>query len=426
VATKTKWTILTFIAAHNNLQSFGKKSLVQISKVGSSNEVTLGAYLDSGPGRGKYVMGAPGETVEKDIVQSADSGDPAEVIKTAKWLFQKYPAERYGLILWSHGTGWEPHEIRAIAEKNHPGDETRPQESNDRSGSPGAYSLFRTTIEKLVEPAAETERAILFDDGSGHSLDTIELANVTKAIQESIGQPLDFLGMDACLMANLEVAYQLRKSVCALVASPELVPAHSWPYSAFFTELQKTPEMSGTQLAKLAVTEYLHFYTKAPPSGGDVTKVALDLTKIELVTKATDKLAEALMENMELNKNFLWCAQTKSRETETRNNARTPTKFDFHLWDLGSISRYLVKEPQVSGKLREAAQSVSVALQPGSGPVIEEGHLEKWFDQTAGVSIYCMQPGEKKRLSPYYDELAFAQDTQWSKMLKKYHALTNS
>ena len=33
----------------------------------------------------------------------------------------------------------------------------------------------------MLSPKERTERAILFDDGSGHSLDTLELARVTSS-----------------------------------------------------------------------------------------------------------------------------------------------------------------------------------------------------------------------------------------------------
>ena len=57
---KAKWTILTYIAAHNNLDNFGKKSLMEILGVGSTAEVVQGALYDGKQGAGRYVMGDPG------------------------------------------------------------------------------------------------------------------------------------------------------------------------------------------------------------------------------------------------------------------------------------------------------------------------------------------------------------------------------
>ena len=57
---KAKWTILTYIAAHNNLQQLGMKSLHEILNVGSNAEVVLTALYDGPSGAARYVMGAPG------------------------------------------------------------------------------------------------------------------------------------------------------------------------------------------------------------------------------------------------------------------------------------------------------------------------------------------------------------------------------
>ena len=241
----------------------GKVSLNQILGVGSTPEVVHGMLYD-GPGEGgRYVVGDPGTVSEQDGFEEFDGGDPDQLIATARWLFEKHPAERYGLVLWSHGTGWQPEEIAQVAAEARP-DAAAKAESNDRAGTPGSYALFRSTLRALQRPPARAERAILFDDGTGHSLDTLELQRVMDTLAETVGQPLELLGMDACLMASLEVAYQIKSSVRAFVASAELVPGHSWPYSAIYGALRNDPEMSGTALARLAVEKYVQFYTGKP------------------------------------------------------------------------------------------------------------------------------------------------------------------
>ena len=281
MAHKAKWTVLTYIAAHNNLDALGKKSLDEILRVGSSDDVVHGVFYDGPVGAARYVMGDPGYVkYQQQLGKSFDSGDPDELIATAKWLFDQYPAQRYALVLWSHGSGWEPAEIAEVAKEARSGAQADPAESQERAGAPGGRALFRSTLRTILKPDKPSERAILFDDGTGHSLDTIELARVARAIAKAIGQPLDLLGMDACLMANLEVAYEVRKDVRYLVASQELVPGHSWPYQTIFGALRANPDLGGAQFAKLVVEQYVGFYSANPPAAGDVTKVALDLGRI--------------------------------------------------------------------------------------------------------------------------------------------------
>src|SRR6516225_2854331 len=84
MATKAKWTILTYIAAHNNLDSFGKKSLMDILSVGSTTDVVQGALYDGKQGAGRYVMGDPGGVEWQKQLGPFDAGDRDEVIATVQ------------------------------------------------------------------------------------------------------------------------------------------------------------------------------------------------------------------------------------------------------------------------------------------------------------------------------------------------------
>src|SRR5262249_8454450 len=159
-----------------------------------------------------------------------------------------YPGERYGLVLWSHGSGWEPSEVATIARTARPADAADADESHERAAAPGSTALFRTTLGSMLSAEKRAERAILLDAGTGPSLDTRELARVTATIAQAIGQPLELLGMDACLMASLEVAYEIRESVRYLAASPEMVPGHSWPYGRIFGALRAAADQHGADL----------------------------------------------------------------------------------------------------------------------------------------------------------------------------------
>jgi hypothetical protein len=416
---RTKWTVLTYIAAHNDLAQFGATSRNEIVQVGSSDDVVHGVLYDRPDGAARYVIGEPGYVTEQETLTAFNSGDPEALIQTAAWLFAKYPAERYGLVLWSHGTGWAPAEVAAVAGEARPGANDTAVESHERAAAPGSLVLFRSTLRALQTPPAVSERAILFDDGSGQSLDTLELARVTRTIAERIGKPIECLGMDACLMASLEVAYQLRDSVNCLVASEELVPAHSWPYARIYALLAAAPDQDGRAFAKAVVEQYVQFYTATPPAAGDVTKVAIDLRELGTLGRTTRVLANTLAAEMQHSANALWEVQHAAMQQETTSGKRKPNKFQYYLWDLGSITRRLAAAPLVSAALRGAAQALTDALAPG-GAVLAEGHWGAWFDGTAGVTVYLMPPGQQ-RLSPYYSQLAFAQDAGWHAVLTAYH-----
>ena len=420
VAGNAKWSVLTYIAAHNNLELLGRVSRQQILDVGSTTGVVHGMLYDGSGGAARYVVGKPGAVRTQDRLGDFDSGDPDALIETAKWFYGENPADRYGLVLWSHGTGWEPEELEEVAKEARPGAPADPAESRVRAAAPGSQVLFRTTLRSILKPDRPTERAILFDDGTGHSLDTLELARVADAIAGLVGQPLELLGMDACLMANLEVAYQLRNTVRYLVASEELVPGHSWPYPEIYGALRANPDLGSGDFARLVVDEYVSYYTANPPAGGDVTKVALDLGQIDGLVQATDGLADVLRRDMGQVGNLLWQVQRGAREHETRGGKRQPSKFDYYLWDIGSFAAGVVGSDGSSGQVKQLAEHVLQQLEPGVGSVLAEGHGGAWFDGIGGVTTYFMPP-RRQAISPSYAKLAFASDTHWDEMLTAYH-----
>lgn len=420
MASKADWAVLTYIAAHNNLDQLGRQSLEEIQNVGSTGSVVQGVLYDGAAGATLSVMNVvPGQIKYQQPLSSFDSGDPAGLINTAKWFFGNYPAEHYGLVLWSHGTGWEPREITAVTRESRPQAAVDAAETRERANNPGGRALFRTTLRAILKPDSAAERAILFDDGTGHSLDTLELARVADKIAGAVGQPLDLLGMDACLMANMEVAYELRKTVRYLVASEELVPGHSWPYQQIYGALRANPDLSPPELAKQIVAAYVGYYSTNPPPVGDVTKVALDLAQVDALAVAAGRLAQVLREEMSQQAEVLWSAQHEALRQENRNGKRTAHKFQFNLWDLGSLASRLAAHDQAAPTIKQAALAVTDALQPG-GAIIAEGHYGAWFDGIGGVSVYLVPPSASRRISPSYQQLAFAQDTHWDAMLQAY------
>ncbi|MCP4544667.1 MAG: hypothetical protein GY832_46800 [Chloroflexi bacterium] len=431
---KAQWAALVYIAAHNNLENLGRRSLDQILGAGSTSQLKLTALYDRPGGTTRYIAGEPGQAAIEEPLSRFDSGDPDALLETARWAFEQCPAERYALVLWSHGSGWRPEdraggeflsawtpdELARIAREARGDDVVSVNELTQRAGRGGSMALFRTTLARILRQDDPAERAICFDDGSRHSLDMLELERVAREVQAIIGQPLDLLGMDACVMATLEVACQVRDHVRYLVASEELVPGRSWPYDTILGALRAEPVTSARDLATLVVQHYVNYYTANPPpiNGGDVTKVALDLAQIDGLIQAAGGLGEALLHEIDSQADHLWAAQRETQQKEQWKRLYKYTKFYYHLWDIGTLAERLVADSD-NAAVRDAARGVNAALQPG-GAVIAKGHRGDWFDGIGGVSIYAVPPGVQ-RVSPYYDEVAFVQSTRWGEMLAAYH-----
>jgi Clostripain family len=227
-------------------------------------------------------------------------------------------------------------------------------------------------------------------------------------VKKTLGKKLDLLGMDACLMSNLEVAYQARPYVNYIVASEESEPNEGWPYTAVLGKLVDTPTLSPDDLASHIVAAYIKSYVDMKYKG-PVTQSAFDLSKIGMVTDPLDKLANALVAHMPKAAREIWSAQ--------RNSARF---WHNTLWDIGHFCEELGKQT-ANKAVRDAAKSSTSALQSGSGQfVLAESHRGASVDRCAGATIYLLPP--LMEVSAYYSDLKYAKEHRWLAMLKAYHA----
>lgn len=110
-----------------------------------------------------------------------------------KEICMSYPAESYGLILSSHGTGWKP--IDKI-----------------QSRSFGPTMRQQMSIEELAFGIPDNQ--------------------------------FDFILFDACFMANCEVAYQLRDKASWLIASTAEIPGNGLPYDKLINTIMKARSSS--------------------------------------------------------------------------------------------------------------------------------------------------------------------------------------
>ena len=117
------------------------------------------------------------------------------------YICSNYPAQSYGLVLSSHGTGWLP-------------------TKNDMKGS---YSR---------------RRAFGVDNGENSFSDNGDEMRITD-LAESIKElpHLDFIFFDVCYMQSVEVAYELRNCADYIIASPAEIPNYGAPFDKVLSYL---------------------------------------------------------------------------------------------------------------------------------------------------------------------------------------------
>ena len=111
------------------------------------------------------------------------------------------PAERYGLILGSHGTGWVP--------------ASHPYLAPGRAGAQSDY---------WIKQGALATRWFGSDDNV-----RTDISDLAGAIGES-GVRFEYLIFDACFLSSVEALYDLKASADYIVASPTEIMGHGFPY----------------------------------------------------------------------------------------------------------------------------------------------------------------------------------------------------
>lgn len=200
---KVDRTILVYMDADNSLTANVEENIDSIA-AGYSVAGVIGnliIYLDDfgkDPILYQYQLNQDGE-IYKDTLNTYSepwiSTSPANMLDIMTDVFSAYPAESYGLVLWSHALSWIP-------------------------------------------STKKTSRS--WGNDNGYEMDITDLATVLKSIPNV---HFDFILFDACFMSGVEVAYELRETTDYIVAAPTEVLEFGFPYKSLIKEMfNYTPE----------------------------------------------------------------------------------------------------------------------------------------------------------------------------------------
>ncbi len=439
-----RWLILAYMAADNDLEGELLADLAEMERVGSTpGVVEILAQVDRSPGhdaskgnwRGtrRYHVrrGEDPRRIQSRLLADlgpTNTGDPRVLESFIRFGVERYPAERTALIISNHGSGFHvPPEMlsrdggkgaragalggREPTAGGAQAEQARKSKGKGRSDwSPGDRGrrrrpLFHTTHHLLLDrPPAS--RGIAYDDGAGDCLDNQELKRVLATAHRLLGRKVDVIGMDACLMTMIEVAYQLRDHAEVLVGSEELEPGPGWPHADILGDLTKNPTMTAAELGTTIVHRYAESYRHAAE---DATQTAIALGQLGELVEAVDLLGRRLLAGVK------GVALRTAIEYARR---RTLGFFDGLYVDLHHLAGTLARAAG-SGRVAEACRGIQRVM-AGEGepsPIIAERHVGPRMAPARGLSIYFPA---YRAASAQYRDLDFARRTCWAEFLEAY------
>ena len=372
-----EWTVMVYLDADNELESAGIDDINEMEMVGSSTDVNIvvqvdrisysvlasnnEGYLDDISNNNwtttrRYYITQDFDPVQinsqlKSDLGELNMGDPQTLVDFASWAVTEYPAKKYLLVIWNHGGG------------------------------------FRST---------NLAKDIAWDDTSGGDKITMsELEHALSAISIQMGKNVDIVGMDACLMAMTEVAYQIKDYANILVASEENEPNDGWPYDTILEELVGDPTMSSAQLADTIVSRYIYSYT----SFDDVTQSAIDLSHMDTLATQLSNLALAIMsDTLTPTINYIDAANSSQYYGD---------------WDFIDLYDFCNKVLTYSYNVQVKSIALSIQRTLVSSVVINSNFNGGSVSGSKGLSIYFPYIAYDN----YYNNTNFAQDTKWDEML---------
>jgi hypothetical protein len=365
-----EWTYLTFLNGHNNLDPFGAIDINEAEKVGSTDQINIvfqWASLASKTTKRLLITKDSDPTlVTSPVIQElprVDMGDWRALADFIQWGAENFPAKRYFVSVWNHGTGWHKFKLSGVI-------------------NPSDISL---------------------DDLTGNYITTRQLGEAMRVASEALGRKIDLYGSDACLMAMAEVASEMSDSVDFFVGSQELEPGRGWPYDQFLSAWAKKPELTPPEVAKLLAQEYFKSYQGGTQGTAEVTFSAFDLSKINTLHSAVGALSQKIQ-----------TLSSADRDKVILAAKNTLNFFYEDYRDLGEFARR-TKALSVHRDLKTAATAVENAVKS----FVITAQNSSAYSAASGVSFWL--PTEKYSYDSYksaYSELRFQEKTSWSEAAK--------
>ena len=260
----SEWTFMVFINGDSDLEYAGIDDINEMEVTGSSEDVQIIVQYDRSEGfatedgdwhgaRRYRIEQDDSENIGSPVLEDlgvVDSGDYNTVVDFVEWTAERYPAKKYALVVWNHGASWyfQPNE---------------PQKGI----------------------------SVDYDTGSIISVANGDFSRMLSDVYDILGQKIEMLGMDACIMQSWEIAYEAAPFANYFVASQDYEGFDGWNYEGTMADLVEHPAMNGEDLGSSVGLRFIET--------GDLTQSTIDLRRLNELNTKLNQFAEEFIENPE-------------------------------------------------------------------------------------------------------------------------------
>lgn len=283
--------------------------------LGAGNRWPTGTFWLRVPGDRQRI-----ELIRRDVERNLD--DPSVLSTAVTEAITRYPADRYGVILWDHGGSWE----------------------GGFGGDGGDGTVAAPT---------------------GMSGDAVATALREGARRAGLTaeRPFEFVAFDTCLMATAEVAHAFRDVARVYMAEAELDFGNGWDYVPTLTWLASNPGAAVQDFAREEMRTWgLHHRGATASDALFRSKVALDLAQLDAFEGAVRSFSDQLLAGGMMSTEALAREFYVARPTYGANDGGDNNPSNGDLRDLGQILRGVASSSFAAPALRTSARGASDAL----------------------------------------------------------------
>lgn len=386
---KKAWTLMLYFVPDEKIERSLIGNINDIAKIGSGSDLNIVLMFDYASSKPTtyYQVDRGGVKAIKELGET-NMGSPQVFYDFIKFSMTNYPAERYALIINSHGSGWESY-------------------YGGGSVSSGVQLDSQIDISPAYQPPVMNgidlsgfDRAIAYDDDPSDCLTLKELKKaLTMAAKNFNGsKKIDMFIADACLFAMIEAAYELRDAASVIMGSESTIPGTGLDYRSIAAELTKNPKTDAITLSKTIAKNF----TSA--SYGDNILVGINTSSIEPLASAFSDLAARLLK---VNGKRSFSGVSKIGDVDKYS-------------DIANIADSILKKeisfasdpafPEIASQAKIVKEKLSEALCAFSA----SGSFRSGF---GGISVYWPDKTRYPKYKSFYKALDFANKFQWDEFL---------
>ncbi|WP_298064288.1 clostripain-related cysteine peptidase [uncultured Rikenella sp.] len=232
-------TVIEYMVADNNLYPYAENNINDMEAAWNDDldghmvvylhPVASGSGEDFDPSPRLLLItrdqtSAIASRVLKTYGRDIDPCDPAVMRQVIADAMALAPAESYALVFWSHGSGWIPKGM------GQPLKSAVPAGGLDHAEHAPSKLIGSSVRAEVSDPQWTGNAAVGYSFGQSNSHGNSEMEIDAMAQALPAGTVFDFILFDACHMACIETAWELKDQTHYLIASAAETLAAGFPY----------------------------------------------------------------------------------------------------------------------------------------------------------------------------------------------------